>query len=156
MDEDKNKKELEGVKRYIRGKLKKQGLYRPELGYQIELTARNLLLYRRLSDECMSLGGARVTEYGGEGSPRVRVSPLFDAVKKQAEIVRRDLTVLWMNRGLKKNLEEGDDGTACLSALFDAMKEEGDAGGACEDAGGGAGARRGAPTGSPTGEGGAA
>lgn len=129
MDEskDRNKKELEGVKRYIRSKLKGQKLYRPELGYQIELTARNLLLYRRLSDECMSLDRATVTEYSREGSPRVRVNPLFDAVKKQAEIVRRDLTVLWMNRGLKKNLEEGDDGTARISALFDALTGEGGA-----------------------------
>lgn len=125
MDEDKNKKELEGVKRYIRGKLKKQGLYRPELGYQIELTARNLLLYRRLSDECMSLGGATVTEYSREGSPRVRVNPLFDAVKKQAEIVRRDLTVLWMNRGLKKGREEGGDGTAGVDALMASLTGEG-------------------------------
>lgn len=129
MDEskDRNKKELEGVKRYIRGKLKEQGLYRPELGYQIELTARNLLLYRRLSDECMSLDGATVTEYSREGSPRVRVNPLFDAVKKQAEIVRRDLTVLWMNRGLKKNLEEGGDGTAGIDALMASLTGEGGA-----------------------------
>ncbi len=126
---EENRKKLRHISRYMRDQLRKCGLYRPELGYQIDLTARNVLLYRQLSDACMSLPDVTVTERSREGDPRVRIHPLFEAVKKQAEIVRRDLTVLYMNRGLKKDRSDEEQAGGGLDALMEALTGGGETAG---------------------------
>lgn len=104
---------VESIKRYIREILKKQELYRPELSYQIELTARDILHYRRLSDEALkSETEIMLKEISREGEIRYKINPIFDAVKKQSAIVQSDLKLLYMNRGLKrdKSADDSDDG----------------------------------------------
>lgn len=95
--------EVENVKKYIREVLKKRGLWDPELCYQVETTARDILLYRRLSDECLkSETEILIKEVSREGDLRYKMNPIFDAVKKYADVVRNDLKALCMNRSSKK------------------------------------------------------
>lgn len=123
-----NKKQIENIKRYIRKTLKDQGLYRPELSYQIELAARDILLYRRLSDEAMKEEtDIMLTEISREGESRHKINPIFDALKKQTAIVQDDLKLLYMNRGLKrdKNVDDGNDG-GDLGKVMDALMSNDD------------------------------
>ncbi len=104
-------KEITGIKRYIREVLKRRGLYSPELGYQIETAARDIMLYRKLSDESLKPETEiMIAEISREGEKRYKINPIFDAVKKHADVVRNDLKALCMNRSAKK-LEDtqGDD-----------------------------------------------
>lgn len=117
------KNKIESIKRRIRKILKDQGLYRPELSYQIELAARDILLYRRLSDEAMKEEtDIMLTEISREGESRYKINPIFDALKKQTAIVQDDLRLLYMNRGLKRD-KNADDATDSggLSKVMDAL-----------------------------------
>lgn len=100
------------LKKYIISVLKKRGLWDPELSYQVETTARDILLYRRLSDECLKKETQiLLEETSREGDKRYKMNPVFDAVKKYADVVRNDLKALCMNRSAKK-LEKVEDNDA--------------------------------------------
>lgn len=100
------------LKKYIISVLKKRGLWDPELSYQVETTARDILLYRRLSDECLKKETQiLLEETSREGDKRYKMNPVFDAVKKYADVVRNDLKSLCMNRSAKK-LEKVEDNDA--------------------------------------------
>ena len=99
------------LKKYIVSVLKKRGLWDPELSYQVETTARDILLYRRLSDECLKEETEiLIEETSREGDKRYKMNPVFDAVKKYADVVRNDLKALCMNRSAKKfeKIEDND------------------------------------------------
>lgn len=119
---------VESVKSYIREILKKQELYRPELSYQIELAARDILLYRRLSDEALKVDTQiMLEEISREGESRYKINPIFDAVKKQTAIVQDDLKLLYMNRGLKrdKGTSDGND-EGELGVVMEALANDDD------------------------------
>ena len=99
------------LKKYIVSVLKKRGLWDPELSYQVETTARDILLYRRLSDECLKEETEiLIEETSRGGDKRYKMNPVFDAVKKYADVVRNDLKALCMNRSAKKfeKIEDND------------------------------------------------
>lgn len=90
---------IENIKTVIRRHLQKADVYAPELSYQIELAASDILLYRKLREKALSEDTPiTVTEYSREGKPREKINPVFAAMKEQADVVRRDLRSLYMNR----------------------------------------------------------
>lgn len=94
---------IEGIKQVIRRQLVKADAYAPELAYQIELTASDILLYRKLRNKALDEETeVTVIEYSRENKPRERINPIFDAMKKQADVVRKDLRALYMNRELRR------------------------------------------------------
>lgn len=100
--------ELANIKRYVRSVLKKAGKWSPEMGYQVELLATDLLIYRQLRDELLG-GEVLITEKSREGHTRKKVHPAVAALKQQADAVRADLKSLLMNREIERD-GVGDDG----------------------------------------------
>lgn len=100
--------EITNIKRYVRSVLKRAGKWAPEMGYQVELLATDLLIYRRLRAELLD-GTMMVTEFSREGNARVKVNPAVAALKQQADAVRADLNVLLMNRALERDGGQGGD-----------------------------------------------
>lgn len=100
--------ELANIKRYVRSVLKKTGKWSPEMGYQVELLATDLLVYRRLREELLA-GAVLITETSREGNDRQKVHPAVAALKQQADAVRADLKSLLMNREIERE-GVGDDG----------------------------------------------
>lgn len=108
--------EIGNIKRYVRGVLKRAGKWAPEMGYQVELLATDLLIYRRLRAELLA-GTMMVTEFSREGNARVKVNPAVAALKQQADAVRADLKSLLMNREIERD-GVGDDGGGLLAELM--------------------------------------
>lgn len=100
--------EITNIKRYVRSVLKRAGKWSPEMGYQVELLATDLLVYRRLRDELLT-GRVLITETSREGHTRKKVHPAVAALKQQADAVRADLKSLLMNREIERD-GVGDDG----------------------------------------------
>lgn len=100
--------EITNIKRYVRSVLKRAGKWAPEMGYQVELLATDLLIYRRLRDELLA-GAVLITETSREGNDRQKVHPAVAALKQQADAVRADLKSLLMNREIERD-GVGDDG----------------------------------------------
>lgn len=100
--------EIANIKRYVRSVLKKAGKWSPEMGYQVELLATDLLIYRQLRDELLG-GEVLITEKSREGHTRKKVHPAVAALKQQADAVRADLKSLLMNREIERD-GVGDDG----------------------------------------------
>lgn len=97
-------KKINCIKRYVRGVLKAAGKWSPEMAYQVELLASDLLLFRELRDD-VERHGATIVETSREGFTRTRLRPSVPAMREQAKAVREDLKVLLMNRALDR--EEG-------------------------------------------------
>ena len=100
--------ELANIKRYVRSVLKKAGKWSPEMGYQVELLATDLLIYRQLRDELLG-GEVLITEKPRDSHTRKKVHPAVAALKQQADAVRADLKSLLMNREIERD-GVGDDG----------------------------------------------
>ena len=114
------------LKETIRRQLKEAGVYDPEISYQIELTASDILLYRKLRDEALAEEtDVLITEFSREQRPRQKINPIFDAMKKQADVVRKDLRALYMNRELKRAKKEDEDKKKDdpIAALMNKMNE---------------------------------
>lgn len=108
--------EITNIKRYVRSVLKRAGKWAPEMGYQAELLATDLLIYRRLRDELLA-GAVLITETSREGNDRQKVHPAVAALKQQADAVRADLKSLLMNREIERD-GVGDDGGGLLDELM--------------------------------------
>lgn len=108
--------EITNIKRYVRSVLKRAGKWAPEMGYQVELLATDLLIYRRLRDELLE-GAVLITETSREGNDRQKVHPAVAALKQQADAVRADLKSLLMNREIERD-GVGDDGGGLLAELM--------------------------------------
>ncbi len=101
---------VQSIARYIKKKLKDAGVYDPTLAYQVELVASDLLIYRKFRDACLSDDtDVSFTEKSREGNDRIKVSPLFSAMRQQSKIVREGLDALTMNIKSKKVKKEVDD-----------------------------------------------
>lgn len=116
-DDEPGRRELESIKRYVRDTLRKAGKWSPEMSYQVELLASDLLLYRQLRADIMA-HGVMVVEMSREGNPRARLRPSVQMLRQQSDAVRSDLRVLLMNR----ELDPGDagGGMELLNSLMEA------------------------------------
>ena len=96
-------KRLEMMIRYLRKVLKTEGLYRPEMSQQVELTASTLLVFRKIRDAALDeLEKATIKETSREGDTRIKNNPIFFLYKEMADLLRRDLRALNMNKELTK------------------------------------------------------
>ena len=120
-------KRLEMMIRYLRKVLKTEGLYRPEMSQQVELTASTLLVFRKIRDAALDeLEKATIKETSREGDTRIKNNPIFFLYKEMADLLRRDLRALNMNKELTKGRDDkvNDDEADPLALLMREQQEE--------------------------------
>ena len=87
-------KQIRNVSRYIRGVLKKTGGYDGTQGYQIELVATDIVVFK--------------------GDPRKKPHPLLFQLREQSKVVSKGLDLLMMNIKSKKGKTEAADSFAAF------------------------------------------
>lgn len=125
--ENDNGKKLEMMIRYLRKVLKDEGIYRKEMSQQVELTASTLLVFRKVRDVVLSDNeSALIIETSREGDKRVKNNPVFFLYKEMADLLRRDLRALNMNKELTKGKEDlkTDDEDDALAVLMRQQTED--------------------------------
>ena len=103
-----SEKRLKNLARYVRGVLRRAGKWSPEMSYQVELLATDLLVYRKLRDDVLN-NGVTAIETSREGHSREKLRPSVQMLRQQADTVRADLNVLLMNRALERDGGQGGD-----------------------------------------------
>ena len=105
-----SERRVKSIARYIKRKLEAAGVYDATLTYQVELVASDLLVYRKFRDACLRDDvTVTFTEKSREGDPRLKVSPVFAALRLQSKIVRDGLDALTMNIKSKKVKKDVED-----------------------------------------------
>ena len=120
-------KRLEMMIRYLRKVLKTEGLYRPEMSQQVELTASTLLVFRKSRDAALDeLEKATIKETSREGDTRIKNNPIFFLYKEMADLLRRDLRALNMNKELTKGKTDkiNDEEEDALTLLMRQQSED--------------------------------
>ena len=126
MEETKDKR-LEIMKRYLRKVLQEAGIYRKEMSQQVELTASTLLVFRKIRDFALSDDAVpMIKEVSREGFSREKANPIYFLYEKMADLLRRDLRALNMNKELTKGKGDKlpDDEDDLLVQLLKGDKEE--------------------------------
>lgn len=96
--------------------LKDAGLYLPELKFQVEMLAANLMIYRKLTADVMKLKSMTIVEKTG-GQPREKAHPLVGLQANAAAQLRKDLSLLLMNYQ-----KRGDTPTSDRSRAADTLE----------------------------------
>lgn len=125
--ESESGKRLEMMIRYLRKVLKTEGLYRPEMSQQVELTASTLLVFRKIRDAALDeLEKATIKETSREGDTRIKNNPIFFLYKEMADLLRRDLRALNMNKELTKGKTDkiNDEEEDALTLLMRQQSED--------------------------------
>lgn len=135
MTEKKNRKEknedpekkLDGLIRALRATLVKEGLYKPEMARQVELTASTLMVFRKVRDVVLNIGeSVSIEEKSREGDARIKNNPIFFLYKEMADLLQRNLRALNMNKELTKGkddkINEAEDDP--LAKLMAQQKED--------------------------------
>lgn len=135
MTEKKNRKEknedpekkLDGLIRALRATLVKEGLYKPEMARQVELTASTLMVFRKVRDVVLNIGeSVSIEEKSREGDARIKNNPIFFLYKEMADLLQRNLRALNMNKELTKGkddkINEAEDDP--LAKLMASQKED--------------------------------
>ena len=120
-------RKLEVMIRYLRKVLKTEGLYRPEMSQQVELTASTLLVFRKVRDEALDeIEKATIKETSREGDTRIKNNPIFFLYKEMADLLRRDLRALNMNKELTKGKTDkiNDEEEDALALLMRQQSED--------------------------------
>ena len=120
-------KRLEMMIRYLRKVLKTEGLYRPEMSQQVELTASTLLVFRKIRDAALDeLEKATIKETSREGDMRIKNNPIFFLYMEMADLLRRDLRALNMNKELTKGKTDkiNDEEEDALTLLMRQQSED--------------------------------
>ena len=120
-------RKLEVMIRYLRKVLKTEGLYRPEMSQQVELTASTLLVFRKVRDTALDeIEKATIKETSREGDTRIKNNPIFFLYKEMADLLRRDLRALNMNKELTKGKTDkiNDEEEDALALLMRQQSED--------------------------------
>ena len=120
-------KKLEMMIRYLRKVLKDEGLYRKEMSQQVELTASTLLVFRKVRDAALDeIEKATIKETSREGDTRIKNNPIFFLYKEMADLLRRDLRALNMNKELTKGKTDkiNDEEEDALALLMRQQSED--------------------------------
>lgn len=126
-EERQSDKKLEMMIRYLRKVLKDEGLYRKEMSQQVELTASTLLVFRKVRDEALNeIEKATIKETSREGDTRIKNNPIFFLYKEMADLLRRDLRALNMNKELTKGKTDkiNDEEEDALALLMRQQSED--------------------------------
>lgn len=100
-------KTLDGLIRTLRQTLTKEGLYKPEMARQVELTASTLMVFRKVRDVVLRVEEtATVKETSREGDSRIKNNPVFFLYKEMADLLQRNLRALNMNKELTKGKDD--------------------------------------------------
>ena len=104
-------KMLDNLIRTLRQTLKDEGLYKPEMARQVELTASTLMVFRKVRDVVLRADEkATVKETSREGDARIKNNPVFFLYKEMADLLQRNLRALNMNKELTKGREDKTNG----------------------------------------------
>ena len=126
-EERQSDKKLEMMIRYLRKVLKDEGLYRKEMSQQVELTASTLLVFRKIRDAALDeIEKATIKETSREGDTRIKNNPIFFLYKEMADLLRRDLRDLNMNKELTKGKTDkiNDEEEDALALLMRKQSED--------------------------------
>lgn len=126
-EERQSDKKLEMMIRYLRKVLKDEGLYRKEMSQQVELTASTLLVFRKIRDAALDeIEKATIKETSREGDTRIKNNPIFFLYKEMADLLRRDLRALNMNKELTKGKTDkiNDEEEDALALLMRQQSED--------------------------------
>ncbi len=124
---EENEKLIDNIKTHVRRVLMKQGKYSPEMSYQIELLASDLLVFRKIRNMVLDEEQKpTIVEITREKEERIRENPIYNLMAKFADRVRKDLRSLKMNKELPNNEDEGgaEKEEDALRELMDKLKEE--------------------------------
>ena len=120
-------KTLDGLIRTMRQTLTKEGLYRPVMARQVELTATTLMMFRIVRDVAIRLGeDVTIKETSREGDERIKNNPIVFQYIEMANTLRKDLRALNMNKELTKGRDDkvNDDEDDPLALLMKEQKED--------------------------------
>lgn len=114
--------QLEDLRTRLRRIMNQAGAYRPDMTYQVELTASTLLCFRKIREEILEKDAPPIIEeQSREGDKRKKENPIYTLYGKFADLLRRDLRALNMNKELTKAKEDLTDGGE--SPLDEIMKD---------------------------------
>lgn len=89
---------VKNIKKNIQRILEEAGVYNNTLTYQVEITAGDLLLYRKIRKEALDPStDVYQIEYSREGKERRTINPIFAAMTNASNRVTKDFEKLTMN-----------------------------------------------------------
>lgn len=89
---------VKNIKKNIQRILEEAGVYNNTLTYQVEITAGDLLLYRKIRKEALDPStDVYQVEYSREGNERRTINPIFAAMTNASNRVTKDFEKLTMN-----------------------------------------------------------
>lgn len=122
-NESESERSIDRIKRYITKILKDAGAYDVTLGYQIELVATDIYLFRSIRRSLFASLDKEmtVTEESREGKSRLKPNPMIFQLREQSKVVAKNLDMLLMNVKSKKDRKQAADS---LSEFMESMKED--------------------------------
>lgn len=112
METNEGEKQIRNISRYIRTILKNTGAYDGTQGYQIEMVATDIVVFRKIRKALLEAKSITVTEFSREGDPRQKPHPLLFQLREQSKVVSKGLDLLMMNIKSKKGKVEAADSFA--------------------------------------------
>jgi hypothetical protein len=118
--------QLEDLRTRLRRIMNEAGAYRADMTYQVELTASTILCFRNIREEILVKNAKPIIkEKSREGDMREKENPIYTLYGKFADLLRRDLRALNMNKELTKAKEElKGDGFSPLDEIMRDLNEE--------------------------------
>jgi hypothetical protein len=108
---------VKNIKKNIQRILQEAGVYTGMLTYQVEITAGDLLLYRKIRAEALDPNTpVYLIEISREGFKRKNINPIFSAMTNASNSVTKDFEKLTMN--IKDDKKKAVASNA-LTALMD-------------------------------------
>ena len=121
--ETESERAIDRIKRYITKILRDDGAYDATLGYQIELVATDIYLFRSIRRSLFDSLDKQMTikEESREGKPRLKPNPMIFQLREQSKVVAKNLDALLMNVKSKKDRKQAEDS---LSEFMKSMSDD--------------------------------
>ena len=121
--ETESERAIDRIKRYITKILRDAGASDATLGYQIELVATDIYLFRSIRRSLFDSLDKQMTikEESREGKPRLKPNPMIFQLREQSKVVAKNLDALLMNVKSKKDRKQAEDS---LSEFMKSMSDD--------------------------------
>ena len=121
--ETESERAIDRIKRYITKILRDAGAYDATLGYQSELVATDIYLFRSIRRSLFDSLDKQMTikEESREGKPRLKPNPMIFQLREQSKVVAKNLDALLMNVKSKKDRKQAEDS---LSEFMKSMSDD--------------------------------
>ena len=121
--ETESERAIDRIKRYIAKIRRDAGAYDATLGYQIELVATDIYLFRSIRRSLFDSLDKQMTikEESREGKPRLKPNPMIFQLREQSKVVAKNLDALLMNVKSKKDRKQAEDS---LSEFMKSMSDD--------------------------------